>query len=405
MTASPSSPVLIAGGGIAGLAAALALARKGQASQVFERAATFSELGAGVQLGPNAVWVLRELGLLPAVQALACQPQALHIRSARSGRSLSRMLLGAGMVQRYGLPYLSVHRAELHHCLLQAAQQTPLIHLHNNASVQGHKQDAQGVELIFAHGQPERGSALLACDGVWSRLAPQIQPQLRPATYSGHMAYRALLPMAAVRHLLPDIERQVGLWLGAGAHVVHYPVDAGRLLNIVVLLEAPQPSAEQGWSQAIPQGEVQTELERALGRRYAGALQSLLWAADSWFAWPLYGRSPQGGWAQGRAALLGDAAHPMLPYLAQGAAMALEDAQVLAQCWQSADPAAALRHYAALREGRCARVVRTAARNARIFHASGLMALGRDAYLRLQNGKPVGMDWLYGWQQGSLPVS
>ena len=400
-----NAPVLIAGGGIGGLTAALALAQRGQASVLFERAATFSELGAGVQLGPNACGVLQGMGLLPAVQALACQPEALQVRAACSGASLSRMILGANMQARHGQPYLTVHRGQLHQILLQAAQKHALIKLHNSASVQAYKANAAGVELIFAHGQPARGSALLACDGVWSRLAPQIQPQLRPATYSGHMAYRALLPMAAVRHLLPDIERQVGLWLGAGAHVVHYPVDAGQLLNIVVLLEAPQPSAEQGWSQAIPQGEVQTELERALGRRYAGALQNLLWAADSWFAWPLYGCSPQGGWAQGRAALLGDAAHPMLPYLAQGAAMALEDAQVLAQCWLPDDPAAALRHYAALREGRCARVVQTAARNARIFHASGLLALGRDAYLRLQNGKPVGMDWLYGWQQGPLPVS
>ena len=396
---STAAPVLIAGGGIAGLAAALALAQRGQTSCVYERASHFSELGAGVQLGPNALWVLQQWGLLPAIEAQACRPEALHVRAATSGKSLSRIALGQALHKRYGLPYLTIHRAHLHQILLQAAQNQPQITLHSSASVQGYKTHGDdGVELIFARGLPAAGSALLACDGVWSRLAAQINPQLRPATYSGHMAYRALLPMAQATLLLPAIEQEVGIWLGRRAHVVHYPVDAGKLLNIVVLLEAPQPSAEQGWSQAIPQGEVQTELERALGRRYAGALQSLLWAADSWFAWPLYGRAVQGGWAQGRAALLGDAAHPMLPYLAQGAAMALEDAQVLAQCWQPADPAAALRHYAALREGRCARVVRTAARNARIFHANGLLVLGRDAYLRLQNGRPVGMGWLYGWR-------
>ena len=393
-----SAPVLIAGGGIAGLAAALALAQRGQASCVYERAAAFSELGAGVQLGPNAVGVLQQLGVLPDIAALACRPEALQVRSATSGKCISRMLLGAAMPARHGLPYLSIHRAHLHKALLQAAQSQPLIALHSSASVQGCKTQDDGIGLVFAHGQPVVGAALLACDGVWSRLAPQIAPQLRPAAYSGHMAYRALLPMAQVRNLLPQIASEVGLWLGAGAHVVHYPVDAGRQLNVVVLLEAPQPSADQGWNQAIPQGEVQIQLERTLGQRQAGALQSLLWAADSWFAWPLYGRNPQGGWAQGRAAILGDASHPMLPYLAQGAAMALEDAWVLAQCWQPADPAAALRHYAALREGRCARVVRAAARNAQIFHARGLLALGRDAYLRTQNGRRVGMDWLYGWK-------
>lgn len=394
-----SAPVLIAGGGIAGLAAALALAQRGQASCVYERAAAFSELGAGVQLGPNAVGVLQQLGVLPDIAALACRPEALQVRSATSGKCISRMLLGAAMPARHGLPYLSIHRAHLHKALLQAAQSQPLIALHSSASVQGCKTQDDGIGLVFAHGQPVVGSALLACDGVWSRLAPQIAPQLRPAVYSGHMAYRALLPMAQVRHLLPGISSEVGLWLGAGAHVVHYPVDAGRQLNVVVLLEAPQPSADQGWNQPIPHGEVQTELERTLGQRQASALQSLLWAADNWFAWALCGRAPQGGWAAGRAALLGDAAHPMLPYLAQGAAMALEDAWVLAQHWQPDQAAASLQQYAALRQARCIRVVNTAARNGRIFHASGPLAVARDAYLRLQHGRAMGLSWLYGWQK------
>ena len=396
---STAAPVLIAGGGIAGLAAALALAQRGQTSCVYERASHFSELGAGVQLGPNALWVLQQWGLLPAIEAQACRPEALHVRAATSGKSLSRIALGQALHKRYGLPYLTIHRAHLHQILLQAAQNQPQITLHSSASVQGYKTHGDdGVELIFARGLPAAGSALLACDGVWSRLAAQINPQLRPATYSGHMAYRALLPMAQATLLLPASEQEVGIWLGRRAHVVHYPVDAGKLLNMVVLLEAPQPSTDQGWGQAIPQGEVQTELERALRQRHASPLQSLLWAADNWFAWPLYGRAAQGVWAQGRAAILGDAAHPMLPYLAQGAAMALEDAWVLAQHWQAERAVAALQHYAALRLPRCTRVVQTAARNAQIFHASGLMALGRDAYLRLQNGRPVGMGWLYGWR-------
>ncbi len=396
------APVLITGGGIAGLAAALALAQRGQASAVFERSSSFSELGAGVQLGPNATGVLAALGLLPAVQALACQPQALHIRAMHTGRSLSQWPLGAAMQQRYGQPYLCVHRGQLHQLLLQAAQAPKnqgLISLHSSASVQGFKQNAAEVELVFAHGAPAMGSALLACDGVWSRLAPQINPQLRPASYSGHMAYRALVPMEQAQRLLPHVAQEVGVWLGRHAHVVHYPVDAGQQLNIVVLLEAPQPSAEQGWNQPIPHGEVQTELERTLGQRQASAWQSLLWAADNWFAWALCGRAPQGGWAAGRAALLGDAAHPMLPYLAQGAAMALEDAWVLAQHWQPDQAAASLQQYAALRQARCIRVVNTAARNGRIFHASGPLAVARDAYLRLQHGRAMGLSWLYGWQK------
>ena len=398
MPSSSAPPVLIAGGGIAGLAAALALAQRGQASCVYERSAEFSELGAGVQLGPNATGVLAKLGLLPALQPLACQPQALQVRAADTGRSLSRMLLGTSMAERYGQPYYCLHRADLHRVLLQAAQAQPLISLYSAARVQAYKAQTEGVELVFSHGAPALGSALLACDGVWSALAPQINPQLRPAAYSGHMAYRAMLPMAQARKLLPAIEQDVGLWLGRRAHIVHYPVAAGQQLNLVVLLEAPQPSADKGWSQPLPQGEVQTELERSLGQRHTHALADLLWAADNWFAWPLYGREAHGGWAQGRAALLGDAAHPMLPYLAQGAAMALEDAWVLAQNWRPDAPAAALQAYAAQRQARCLRVVRTAARNGQIFHASGLTAWGRNAYLQLQNGRPVGMAWLYGWQ-------
>jgi salicylate hydroxylase len=393
-----SAPVLIAGGGIAGLAAALALAQKGQASCVYERADTFSELGAGVQLGPNALWVLQQWGLLPALEALACRPEVLHIRAAASGKRISRMRLGQAVQQRYGLPYLTIHRAHLHQILLQAAQSHALISLHSKTSVQGYKTHEGGVELIFAHGQPVCGSAVLACDGVWSRLAPQVQPALRPAIYSGQMAYRAMLPMAQALKLLPHIRHEVGLWLGRGAHVVHYPVDGGQQLNLVVLLHAPHAGSEQGWHSPIPQGELQTELERTLGCSQACALQDLLWGADNWSAWPLHGRKPQGGWARGRAAILGDAAHPMLPYLAQGAAMALEDAWVLAQHWQGQDVAASLQRYAAQRQGRCTRVVNAAARNAQIFHASGVMAMGRDAYLRLQSGRVVGMPWLYGWR-------
>jgi len=171
----------------------------------------------------------------------------------------------------------------------------------------------------------------------------------------------------------------------------------------VVLLEMRQPSGEQGWNTPIAPERVQAALQQTLGGRYAPALQQLLGAAQHWFAWPLYSRPARSAasmaWAQGRAAILGDAAHPMLPYLAQGAAMALEDAQVLAQCWQgAASVPAALQNYAAERQNRCTRVVQTAARNARISHASGAVALGRNAYLRWRDGKPVGMDWLYGWR-------
>ncbi len=401
MKAPASAPVLIAGGGIAGLASALALAQKGIPSQVFEQAPAFSELGAGVQLGPNAVAVLAALGLKEAALALACRPQSLHIRRISSGRSLSTWRIGSAVAQRYGQPYISIHRGHLHGLLLQAARAQPHIDLCSGQSVQSWAEDAQnGLRIQLEAGGSATGRALLACDGVWSRLRPSIAGSSSPAQYSGHSAYRALLP----RSLWPAgqssrLGQELGLWLGRKAHIVHYPIASGDLLNIVVLIEKPA-DATQGWEQAIAAHSVQAELNLASQGHACPELQNLIHAAQNWFSWPLHGLpSPPPTWVRGAAALVGDAAHPMLPYLAQGAAMALEDAWVLAQNMARHSSAQhALQHYQSQRQARCQRVVSTAARNAKIFHLSGPAAWARDAYLQAKNGQALGMAWLYGWQ-------
>ena len=403
-------PVAIAGGGIAGLASALSLARYGIPSVVFEQASRFSELGAGLQLGPNALWVLQQLGLLDEALAAACQAQALHVRDIGSGKTYQRLTIGPAFSARYGLPYLTLHRAYLHKILLRAARQNPLIELRCQSKVLGFTQgpSSDSIELeISEAGGGHTAAALLICDGVWSGLRQQLLPQAAPAHYSGHTAYRALVPASAwpqVKQL--DLNHELGLWWGRRAHILHYPVQSGELLNIVALIERPAPPSESiGWSTPIAQDAVSEVLLAATGKDCTPDLQAVLGSAQSWFTWPMYARPPARGWSQGLATLVGDAAHPMLPYMAQGAAMALEDAWVLAGClgdsgdWNAvAARRSAFLRYEALRFKRSSRVVATAARNGRIFHMHGLGAAARNAYLSARGEQPLRMDWLYGWQ-------
>jgi salicylate hydroxylase len=384
--------ILIAGGGIGGLAAALALARSGHSATVLERAAEFADTGAGIQLGPNAVKVLAQLGVRDAALQLACLPQAIAVRHAVTGRSISRILLGQAVQQRYGEVYACVHRADLHAALLQAVRNESRVTLYSGEAVQGVSQNDAAVQV--QSGQCSlQADALVAADGLWSSVRQAVMVDGAPRA-TGHAAYRVLLPMAQVPAALQALE--VGVWWAPDVHVVHYPVRGGQFLNLVVLSEHSAAKAVPGWASAADHVVVAQSLQQACPL-LGDLLQSVQTHPHAWQSWHLYDRPVARSWVQGRVALLGDAAHPMLPYLAQGAAMALEDAVVLShQVGRQDDWDAALQSYQQLRKARAERVVATARRNGRIFHLSAPWSVARDAVLALKGTEVLGLAWLYG---------
>ena len=394
------STALIAGGGIAGMASALALARTGWQVRVLEQAPAFAEVGAGVQLGPNVTRILRDWPVWPELLRLACQPHALLARRVGTGEVLGRLDLQALGV-RHGAPYVSIHRADVH-ALLHAAAGAAGAQVQAGVSVE-RLQTSADAAVLQAPGQPAmRADVAVVADGVWSRLRPQLLGDGGPR-WSGHVAYRALLPMADVPAAWRGNEVQV--WMGPDVHVVVYPVSAGERLNVVCLVEASGDAGlpREAWDWDADAARTRADLQRAL-RGAAPELLGLIEACNGWRLWPLYGRAPVRGaheLAQGRIALLGDAAHPMLPYLAQGAGMAIEDAQALALALQTVGAAgqgvaAAVLAFAQARWARNARVQQRAARNGAIFHAKGVLRVGRDAGLRLWGARAMDVPWLYG---------
>jgi salicylate hydroxylase len=382
----------IAGAGIAGLASALSLARSGWSVSLAERAPTFSEVGAGIQLGPNAVRRLQDWGLASHPLLQAVQPEALHVRRASDGVTLGRLRLSARSQQHYGAPYLTVHRADLHATLLSAVRAQDRVDLRSASPVLA----SLAGDWQWAAGEPvSTGDLRVVADGVWSGLRAGVVDQ-GPPTWTGHVAYRALVPVAA----MPTAYRahEVGVWLGPDLHVVHYPVRGTQALNVVVLVEAPALAPSQDWDQAADALGV----SRALCTSHSqlrGLVDAVAAAGGTWRMWALAGRARVAGpqdLARGSMVLVGDAAHPMLPYLAQGAGMALEDAQVLADALAgAADVPTGLLGYAQQRWRRVARVQARAQRNGQIFHLQGPMAWARDASLRWGGQAVLDVPWLY----------
>lgn len=386
-----SAELLIAGGGIGGLAAALAARRAGWEARLFEQAEAFSEVGAGIQLGPNATRILREWGLLPGeLDALVARPSRLCVRDALDGRELGRLRFDA-FESRYGAPYVTVHRADLQQALLRTAQAAGA-RLCTGRRVEQASECEGGVRI---DGGVE-GDALIVADGVWSRLRRAVAGEESPR-FTGHVAYRALARQAD----LPPALRanDVTVWLGPKLHLVRYPVRGGEWLNVVCLVEGRLQGDPRSWDQDAALADLQS----AMGPVCAPA-RELVAAISQWRLWALNGRPPVRGaneMARGRIALLGDAAHPMLPYLAQGAGMALEDARELERVLAVADGrtldvATALQRYALSRWQRCARVQARSLRNAKIFHASGPVRLARNAAIRFGGEKLLDVPWLYG---------
>ena len=388
--------VAIAGGGIGGLAAMLALSRNGQQVELFEQAAAFSEIGAGIQLGPNVTRILQAWGLLDGVRQTATAPDRLQVRSANTGGVLGELRLGDAMAARYGAPYLTLHRADLHAVLLQAVQQTSA-DLHVDSAVRSFQQTLDVVSLQTRHSEQLSDpdfQLLVGADGLWSQIRQQLLSDDAPCR-TGHLAYRALIKQTELPARLRS--QNVTAWLGRKLHVVQYAVRGGEWLNVVVFVHGDVPDDFQNWNHSANAADLSGQLAGC-----CPALQELAKAASGWRLWVMHDRQPMQGphqHAQGRVALLGDAAHPMRPYLAQGAGMAMEDAAELGTVMRGANSAnvpAALRHYAANRWQRNARVQARALRNGRIFHATGPMRWGRDVAMKLMGEKLLDLPWLYG---------
>ena len=401
---------VVAGGGIGGLAATVALSRAGWEVQVLEKSAAFNEVGAGVQLGPNAVKVLEQWGLKSALADISAEPSQLQVRCALTGHTLGKLTLGAQMRKRYGAPYVTVHRADLHSLLLKAVQQQADTQLKLSSPLQSFKQNEQGIALTTASRATDfEVDALVGADGLWSSVRQQLLDDGQPLP-TGQLAYRALIPQANLPPALRS--QQVTAWLGPRLHVVHYPVRGGDALNVVVIvhgpaqtpLRPPTSTSANPWDYAAHAADLSSALAGT-----CSPLQAQVAAMPQWRLWPLYDRPPMRGAYQqalGRVALLGDAAHPMRPFLAQGAGMAIEDAAELGHALGHAidpafDVATMLQRYALNRWQRNARVQARSRRNGEIFHAQGLLRWGRNTSLRLLGEKILDVPWLYGAQPKS----
>lgn len=361
--------------------------------RVLEQAAEFAEIGAGLQLGPNATRLLQQWGLGEALESQAGRPQALRILDAQDGRELGRMTLGSEFRHRYGADYLTMHRADLHRALFMALDRQQVT-LHPGTRLNKVIHAPGSVQLETDDGRSFKASALLACDGVWSRTREQVLAD-GPASATGHFAYRTTLDAAMLP--APALAQLLTAWLGPRMHAVAYPLRSGQLLNLVVIRQTETRAGAQhelGWNR-----RAEAHWWRDLGRVH-GSLRALLELATDWRVWPLFDRPSLDSadqMASGRVALLGDAAHPMRPYLAQGAAMALEDAQALAVALaeHGGDPVPAFRHYALRRWRRNARVQRTSMRNGWIFHASGPLRWARNLAMRHAGSRLLDSPWLY----------
>ncbi|BEP62960.1 FAD-dependent monooxygenase [Variovorax sp. V213] len=389
--------ILVVGGGIGGLASALAISRSRHRVDVFEQAAAFGEIGAGIQIGPNVTRRLHQLGLADGLATMAVCPDALVVQSAGSGAELARLPLGDAMRRRYGAPYLCVHRADLHSLLLEAVRARGTGTLVTDAHI---AQVEVGDDLVCVSSSGARaweGEALVGADGLWSVARQRLESPsaAEPPRVTGHTAWRGIVAQADLPQALR--RQRIDVWLGPRLHAVAYPVRGGAWLNVVVIAEAAPAGDARDWDQASSLAA----LQQATGRSGSG-LQALLEAMPGWRAWTLSDRPPVASaadMAHERIALVGDAAHPMVPYLAQGAGMAIEDAVALAEALGeggAAEVPAAFARYAEARWQRNAMVQARARRNGQVFHATGPMRWGRDLAMRALGARLLDQPWLYG---------
>ncbi len=381
--------LIIAGGGIGGLAAAFVLGRGGHAVTVLEQSAAFGEIGAGIQLGPNIFRMFEHLGLAEAVRRVAWFPPGMRMNDVRTGEPVVRVALGDTARAAYGFPYGVIYRADLHQVFLEACRALPNVTLRTSSKVESFVQPAGSVTARLAGGEELHADALVGADGLWSRIRETVVGDGKPRV-SGHIAYRAVLRREDVpAHLWSD---DVVLWGGEKTHLVHYPLRRGELFNLVAVFHSNR--YDEGWNTFGDSAELDERFAQAVPQ-----VRELLGKIETWKMWVLCDREPVSRWSDRRVTLLGDAAHPMLQYLAQGAGQAIEDAVVLGAALRHAgdDVEQAFRDYQQARYLRTGRVQLTARFYGDIYHASGVARELRNQMFRSgrESAGFAGLKWMY----------
>jgi salicylate hydroxylase len=392
--------VLIAGGGIGGLAAAIALLQRGIDVEVYEQAAELREFGAGIQISPNGNRALHSLGIFEQLKKLSCNAQSKEIRLWNTGRTWKLFDLGDAAVKKYGFPYLTVFRPDLLSLLGQEVRRLKPDAIHLSSRSVGVIQDAEGVVLELADGRRICGDVLVGADGVHSKVRPALFGA-DDILFSGMVAWRTLIPINA---LPQSFSRSVAVnWIGAGGHLVHYPVQGGKVMNFVGTLEG------SSWA-GPPWNAPATREECAVA--FAGwneDIHTMIAQAPAVTKWALCGRRNLGSWSRGRATLLGDACHPTLPFLAQGAVHTLEDALVLARCLQRYNDApTALRRYDEVRRPRAYSMMQGAAENTSRFHNQALANPDTAEAFVTKEWQAAAVndryDWLFAYDAESVEI-
>lgn len=381
-------PFIVVGGGIGGCASALMLARQGRQVLLLEQADAFKEIGAGIQLGPNAFRVFDLLGISEAVEKSVVYPEHLTMMDGMTGQTVTSMKMGAPFISRFGKPYGVIYRADLHEALIQACRKQNNIVMQTQCRVVDFKDHGDHVVLHTADGGQRVGAALIGCDGLWSCVRKRLLDDGAPRV-SGHIAYRAVLPMEQVpEHLRSN---DMVLWAGAKNHLVQYPLRRGELFNLVAVFHSDK--YVEGWDAKADSAE--------LFKRFADnceQVKQLLSLIETWRMWVLCDREPVREWTKGRVTLLGDAAHPMLQYMAQGAAMAMEDAVCLArELGAGGSVQEALLRYQEHRYLRTGRVQLTARMYGEAYHAAGVTRELRNQMLAPRSAEQAyeSLSWLY----------
>ena len=383
-------PVLVAGGGIGGIAAALALTRRGYDVKVLEQAAQLGEIGAGIQLGPNGFAAFDALGIGEIARSRAVYTDEMVMHDATDETCVGRIPTGEAFRKRFGNPYAVIHRADVHMSLLEGAQRTNRIEVATATTVQRIEQTEQGVVVHDNRGGTHRGQAVIGADGVKSAVRRQFVGD--EARVSGHVVYRAVVDK---KDFPPELQwNAASIWVGPDCHLVHYPLRGGEQYNVVVTFHS---RAKEEWS--VREGsreEVQSYFEGICAKA-----RQLIELPKDWKRWATADREPIAQWNFGRVTLLGDAAHPTLQYLAQGACMAMEDAVTLGEALRVTgnDFTKAFELYQRSRVTRTARIVLSAREMGRIFHAKGVERAVRNELWKGRTPERFydAMEWLYGW--------
>jgi len=389
--------VLIAGAGIGGLAAASSLMKAGHTVEIYEQAPQLAEIGAGIQVSANAMHVLRYLGLEEAIARVGVQPGAYVFRLHDTGEEIQRFSLSEEHERMHGAPYRQLHRADLHEILAVRARAADPGVVRLNHKAMGFTESADGVELHFADGTSARGDLLIGADGLKSVVRKQFLGDV-PATYTGDAAWRLLVP---TERLPADLlERVMSVFMGPEGHVVSYYLRAGSLLNFVGCVETDQVS-DESWTQKLPWDEFKAQF-----KGWHPAIQTIIDAADKdqCYRWSLFNRPPIRNWSTGRVTLLGDAAHPTLPYLAQGAVMAIEDGAVLTRALAMTNSIPeALQLYQRNRVDRTARIVLQSSANRELFHLPSVAEI-RARFAKRDEGEERNR-WLYSYNPMTVELN